>query len=44
MEVIVERGKYLFEPGDKFIIPGNTSHQAIVGDKGCVFFWSEKVV
>ena len=33
-----------FKPGDKLIIPGNTQHSALVGGKGCVFFWSEKVI
>jgi quercetin dioxygenase-like cupin family protein len=32
-----------FEVGDKLIIPGNTPHSALVGEKGCLFYWSEKL-
>lgn len=35
---------YDFEPGDKLIVPGNTIHSAVVGKKGCVFFWAEKII
>jgi quercetin dioxygenase-like cupin family protein len=44
MQVTVKGKMYDFEPGDKLIIDGNTKHSAIVGNKGCVFFWSEKIV
>jgi len=44
MNVKVENEEYLFEPGDKLMIPGDTDHNAVVGDKGCVFFWSEKII
>ena len=44
MEVEVNSEKFKFEAGDKLIIPGNTPHSAVVGDKGCIFFWSEKVI
>ncbi len=44
MDVKVGDKTYLCKRGDKLIIPGNTSHQAIVGSNGCTFFWSEKVV
>jgi quercetin dioxygenase-like cupin family protein len=43
MIVEVDNKKYNFEPGDKSIIPGNTLHSAIVGDKGCTFFWTGSV-
>ena len=33
-----------FEPGDKLIIQGNTKHTAVVGEKGCAFFWAEKII
>lgn len=35
---------YDFEPGDKLIIPGNTKHSAVVGEKGCTFFWAETII
>ena len=44
MKVTVNSKTYDFEPGDKLIIPGNTKHSALVGENGCVFFWSEKVI
>ena len=44
MKVTFSGKTYDFEPGDKIIIEGNTKHSAIVGDKGCVFYWSEKVI
>jgi len=44
MKVTVNGETYDFEPGDKLIIPGNTKHSAVVGKKGCSFFWSEKLV
>lgn len=44
MRVMVNRKIYDFEPGDKLKIPGNTPHSGIVGDKGCVYFWSEKFI
>jgi len=43
MKVTVDGKTDDFEPGDKFIIQGNTKHRAIVGKNGCVFFWSEKI-
>lgn len=30
--------------GDKLVIPGNTTHSAIIGPSGCIFFWSEKLI
>lgn len=44
MKVKVLDEDYMFEPGDKIKIPGNTPHSGIVSDKGCVYFWSEKVI
>jgi len=44
MKVTVKDKTYDFEPGDKLIINGNTQHAAVVGNKGCVFFWAEKVI
>ena len=44
MQVTFNSKTYDFEPGDKLIIKGNTTHEALVGDKGCVFLWSEKIV
>lgn len=43
MKVNVAGKMYDFGPGDKILIPGNTPHGAVVGDKGCVYFWSEKI-
>lgn len=44
MKVKVLDKEYLFEPGDKLKIPGNTLHSGIVSNKGCLYFWSEKVI
>jgi len=44
MKVTFNGKTYDFEPGDKLIIEGNTKHSAVVGDNGCVFFWSEKII
>ena len=44
MNVAVAGKEYNFEPGDKLVISGNTLHSAIVGEKGCVFLWSEKIL
>ena len=41
--VKVRDQSYKCSPGDKFIIPGNVEHSAVVGPEGCVFFWSEKI-
>lgn len=40
----VRAGKkwYTCKPGDKLIIAGGTEHEAVVGSKGCVFFWAER--
>jgi mannose-6-phosphate isomerase-like protein (cupin superfamily) len=43
MKVKVGEKSYDCHPGDKFIIPGNTKHSAIVGPAGCVYFWAEKL-
>ena len=44
MKVNVQGKEYNFEPGDKLKIPGNTPHSGIVGGKGCIYFWSEKII
>jgi mannose-6-phosphate isomerase-like protein (cupin superfamily) len=44
MEVIVNGITYHCRKGDKLIIPGHTPHAARVGDLGCEFFWSEKIL
>lgn len=43
MEVTVEDKKYLIREGDELIIPGGMLHSAKTGEKGCRFFWSEKL-
>lgn len=43
MKVKVENQEFSCESGDLLIIPGNTTHQAVVSEEGCTFFWSEKV-
>lgn len=44
MSVKVEEETYACEPGDLILIDGNTVHSAVVGPKGCEFYWSEKVI
>lgn len=44
MEVTIKGEKYNCVAGDKLIVLGNTDHSAKVGNDGCVFFWSEKVM
>lgn len=44
MKVTVKKKTYDFEPGDKLKISGNTLHRGVVGNKGCIYFWSEKVI
>ncbi len=44
MKVTVNRRIYDFKAGDKLKIPGNTLHSGVVGDKGCIYFWSEKII
>lgn len=44
MQITVEGKSFSFEPGDKLIIHSNTPHAAIVGSKGCLYFWSEKII
>lgn len=43
MDVTTEGITYHCVRGDKLVIPGNTMHQAVVGKKGCIFYWSEKI-
>lgn len=42
MTVIAGSESFDFEPGDKLIIPGNQPHSALTGNRGCVYYWSEK--
>lgn len=44
MKVEVGKEAYRLSVGDKLIIPGNVEHSAVVGEEGCVFFWSEKLM
>lgn len=44
MKVIVKGKEYHFEPGDKLKIPGNAPHSGRVGPKGCIYYWSEKIL
>jgi len=44
MEVSVGEMSFECQPGDKLIIPGNTTHSARVGPQGCLFYWSEKIM
>lgn len=44
MEVKTGGNKYTLEKGDELIIPGNQKHEAVVGNDGCTFFWSEKLI
>lgn len=44
MEVTVDDKTYNCKPGDKLIILGNTIHSGIVGENGCDFLWSEKIL
>lgn len=44
MQVKVGNKLLRCKKGDKLIISGNTIHSATVGDSGCTFFWSEKML
>ena len=44
MQVSVGEQTFECAPGDRLIIPVNTIHSAEVGQNGCTFFWSEKLV
>jgi quercetin dioxygenase-like cupin family protein len=44
MQVNVGNQSFACSAGDKLVIPGNTVHSAIAGDRGCTFFWSEKLL
>lgn len=44
MDLNVNGQKFRCLPGDKVLIPGNMPHSAVVGDEGCIFFWSEKII
>ena len=44
MKVTINGKCYNFEPGDKIIIGASIPHSGVVGDKGCKYLWSEKVI
>lgn len=44
MTVKVADQTFECDVADKLIIPGNIKHSAVVGDAGCTFFWSEKLL
>jgi quercetin dioxygenase-like cupin family protein len=44
MEVRVEGQVYQCQAGDRLLIAGNVVHAALVGKKGCTYFWSEKLL
>lgn len=44
MNIKVGGGEFKLKKGDKLVIEGNVKHSAVVGDDGCVFFWSEKLM
>lgn len=44
MEVKTGGEEFTLKKGDQLIIPGEQKHEAVVGEKGCTFFWSEKLV
>lgn len=44
MMVSVGQNSYQCRRGDRFVIPGNVEHSAVVGPLGCVFLWSEKLL
>ncbi len=43
MTVNVGEKSYQCQTGDRFVIPGNVEHSGVVGPKGCVFLWSERL-
>lgn len=44
MQVTFNGKTHNFHPGDKILIPGNTVHSGVVGDKGCIYLWSESLI
>ncbi|HEX9758418.1 MAG TPA: AraC family ligand binding domain-containing protein [Nitrospiria bacterium] len=44
MEVNIQGEGFSCSPGDRLLIPGNMEHSAKVGENGCQFFWSEKLL
>ncbi|MBI2616676.1 AraC family ligand binding domain-containing protein [Candidatus Gottesmanbacteria bacterium] len=44
MDVVVGEEKFHCVRGDKLVIAGNVTHSARVGNDGCTFFWSEKLM
>lgn len=43
MKITIDGESFLCSPGDRIIIPGDTSHSAVTGKDGCSFFWAEKL-
>jgi len=43
MTVYVGEKSYQSQTGNRFVIPGNVEHSAVVGPKGCVLLWSERL-
>ena len=43
MTVNVGEKSYQCQPGDRLVIAGNVEHSAVVGPRGCVFLWSERL-
>lgn len=44
MELTIADKDYNCTHGDKIIIAGSIKHSAVVGEKGCEFYWSEKLL
>lgn len=44
IEVTVNNKSFHCEAGDKLIIAGDAPHDAVVGQNGCTFYWSEKII
>ena len=44
MTLTVGGDKHICKPGDKLLIPAETVHFGKVGDKGCLYFWSQKKI
>lgn len=44
MNVKVGKDSFECKPGDKLVIEGDVLHEAKVGEKGCEFLWSEKIL
>ena len=42
MKVVVGSKNFECKEGDMMLIKGEVEHSAIVGEKGCEFYWSER--